>query len=194
MRIPHPALGCRAARSGSPRPRATSTCEQSSPEGSRPAPPGRPRSRPRPSARRAPGSHRPLPAPVQQGAASCEMSAAMRGSPHTVRGSPAQKPLSRPSRSRSSHTCASRESGRAGARAPAAAPRAPRIHQHSPAGAGWCPQPSWASPPPPPPPSRAGPPLPGALGLGGHGPAPAVGSRIPETPAAQGTDPTVTPR
>lgn len=51
-----------------------------------------------------PGSHRPGPAPVQQGAASCERSAATRGSPHTVWGSPAQMPLTRPRRSRSSHT------------------------------------------------------------------------------------------
>lgn len=48
--------------------------------------------------------YRPLPTPVQQGAASWERSAAMRESPHTVTGSPAQKPRTRLSLSRSSQT------------------------------------------------------------------------------------------
>lgn len=139
-----------------------------------------------------PGSHRPRPAPVQQGAASWERSAATRGSPHTVRGSPAQKPLTRPSRSRSSHTWTQREPGRrwCARPPPTAAPAPPPAARHSPAGAGWRPQPSWAAPPPPPPPTRAGPPPPGGLGHGGRGPAPVGGSRIPGTPAAPGRDPT----
>lgn len=59
-----------------------------------------------PVSRQSPETHRPLPTPVQQGAVSCERSAAMRESPHTVTGSPAQKPRTRLSLSRSSQTCA----------------------------------------------------------------------------------------
>lgn len=103
-----------------------------------PGPPGPPGSPPGPPA--AAWSHRPRPAPVQQGAASCEMSAAMRESPHTARGSPAQKPLTRPSRSRSSHTWVSGERGWTGA----SALPLPTTH----------PPPS-PPPPPPPPPLRA---------------------------------------
>lgn len=140
-RLPHPALGCRGAEPGSPQPRVTSTCEQSSPKASRPAPPPGSPARPPPPLPLPPRSHRPCPAPVQQGAASCERSAAMRGSPHTARGSPAQKPLTRLSRSRSSHTWAQRESRAELERAPSAAPapppppRPPPTHQLGQAGA-----------------------------------------------------------
>lgn len=131
-----------------------------------------------------PSSHRPRPVPVQQGAVSCEISAAMRESPHTVSGSPTQKPRSRFRRSRSSHTCASKRPHAERQRPREAAPSAPPRRGHSPAGADWCPLPSWAAPPlVPPSTAMVDLPLPGVRALGGCGLKSGGGSRIPETPA-----------
>lgn len=188
-RLPHPALGCRGAEPGSPQPRVTSTCEQSSPKASRPAP-GVARPPAAAAATAAPLS----PALPSSGPAGRRLLREVRrhaGVPAHRQGQPG------PEASHSAqplaelpHLGAKREPGGAGARAPrrARAPAPATPAPYSPAGAGWSPQRLPAAPPPPPP-TRAGSPLPGGPGLGGRGPAWVGGSHTPGTPAASGRDP-----
>lgn len=186
MRLPHPALGCRAAQSRSPRPQATSICEYSSSRSLPTSPVGPRHPQIRASPTRQPGSHLPRPVPVQQGAASCAISAATVGSLHIVRGSPAQKPRTRPRCSRSSHTWRT-ENGWSCSECPLCGPARGFLaaRPHLPAWAAHCPPPLWASPSLPSP-SMANPPLQRGVGLCGSGHGTLGRPRIPETPVAQG--------
>lgn len=137
LRLLHPALGCRASRPGS-RPRATSTCEQSSPGGSRPTPPQESA-----SPARAPAAHRPaLTGPVQLRSSKAPPPARgppPRGGPRTQSGAARPRCPSPGPDARGAPTPGRKESrpGRDGARAPVPRACAPAAAaRHSPAGAG----------------------------------------------------------